>query len=104
MGDESAGILQNAQSDLQHAKEDHENHVRALADTEKALADAKAELLQAKRRVRAFPSDMGRAMRDLSSAQARIDKFRKDPAVRVLEALSSSPACSAEHASTEQLL
>jgi len=101
--DESTNMFLVAESDLQNAKEDHEKHVRALADTEKALADAKAELLQAKRRVLAFPSDMGRAMRDLSSAKARIDKFRKDPVVRALEALSSSPASFAEHASTEQL-
>lgn len=102
--DESANILQETQLDLQHAKEEHKNHVRALADSEKALANAKEELLQAKRRVRAFPSDMGKAVRDLSSAKARIDKFRKDPAVRALEEISSSPNSFAERDSTEKLV
>lgn len=90
---ECSSMVQEAHTDLRTAKEEHKAHTRALADAEKALADAKATLLQAKRHSQAFPSDMGKTLRDLSLAKTRVDKFQRGALAALEEVLPAPVDC-----------
>lgn len=82
--EEQSVATQEARDAFLAAKEAKKSSSQALADAEAALVAGKKKLLEAGQRVRAFPTEMGQAVRDLTLAKARIDKFRSGTLFRQL--------------------
>jgi len=100
---ERASEVQAAHAAWINAKEEQKNGARALSQAEEALAAGKVALSEAQRRVRTFPTDMRKSLRNFSLAKARLDKFRDGPLAKFEKSLKPPVPEDDDHTEAENL-